>query len=193
MSSAELIAEILALSNSLAPFNQFQILSLSQSNNLFAFAPELITFSQSCGNELQQLLELSQSSLFNSLIETNINLAGSLSPCLGQLLGLEQLLTSGQNSLNLSNNGNNNVNNNLNGTDVSNSTAGVSASNSTAVANSTADASSQQQNSKEQNAKGKGKKNGKRGEVVSRSGASKKQALGGLGLGLMVIVGAFAL
>ena len=142
MSSAELIAEILTLSSGLESFNQFQILSLSQSNNLFAFAPELISFSQSCGNELQQLLELSQSSIFNNMIETNLNLAGSLSPCLEQVLGLEQLFASGQDNLNLSNNGNNNVNS-LNGTAVSNSTASVSTSNSTAVANSTADVSRQ--------------------------------------------------
>jgi hypothetical protein len=173
MSSAELIAEILTLSSGLESFNQFQILSLSQSNNLFAFAPELISFSQSCGNELQQLLELSQSSIFNNMIETNLNLAGSLSPCLEQVLGLEQLFASGQDNLNLSNNDNNNVNS-LNGTVVSNSTASVSASNSTAVANSTADASSQQQNGKEQSAKGKGKKNGRRVEVMQRSGAIKK-------------------
>ena len=82
MSSAELIAEILTLSSGLESFNQFQILSLSQSNNLFAFAPELISFSQSCGSELQQLLELSQSSIFNNMIETNLNLAGSVRPCL---------------------------------------------------------------------------------------------------------------
>jgi hypothetical protein len=192
MSSAELIAEILTLSSGLESFNQFQILSLSQSNNLFTFAPELISFSQSCGNELQQLLSLSQSSIFNNMIETNLNLAGSLSPCLEQVLGLEQLFASGQDNLNLSNNGNNNVSS-LNGTVVSNSTASVSASNSTAVANSTADASSQQQNGKEQSAKGKGKKNGKRVEVMQRSGTIKKQVLSGVGLGLMVMVGAFAL
>jgi hypothetical protein len=192
MSSAELIAEILTLSSGLESFNQFQILSLSQSNNLFTFAPELISFSQSCGTELQQLLSLSQSSIFNNMIETNLNLAGSLSPCLEQVLGLEQLFASGQDNLNLSNNGNNNVSS-LNGTVVSNSTASVSASNSTAVANSTADASSQQQNGKEQSAKGKGKKNGKRVEVMQRSGTIKTQVLSGVGLGLMVMVGAFAL
>lgn len=192
MSSAELIAEILALSSGLDSFNQFQILSLSQSNSLFSFAPELITFSQFCGNELQQLLELSQSSIFNSLIATNINLAGSLSPCLEQLLGLEQLFAFGVDNLQLGSDGN--VDNNLNGTDVSNSTAGVdSASNSTAsAANVTEDALPP--NTGSQNSKGKEKKkNGKRGEVVQRSGANKRQVLGGFGLGLMVVVGAFAL
>ncbi len=37
------------------------------------------------------------------------------------------------------------------------------------------------------------KKHGKRGEIAQRSGASKKQVLGGLDLGLMVIVGVFVL
>jgi len=194
MSSAELIAEILALSSGINSFSQFQILNLQQSNSLFSFAPELLSFSQSCGSELQQLLELSQSSVFNNLISTNLNLAGSLSPCLEQVLGLEQLFASGQDNLQLD--GTNDVNN-LNGTDVSNSTASVSSvSNATASAvNSTEEAGSQKQNGKDQKA-AKGddkKKNGKRGEVVQRSGASKMQVLGGFGLGLMVVVGAFAL
>jgi hypothetical protein len=188
MSSAELIAEILALSSGLNSFNQFQILSLSQSNSLFSFAPELITFSQSCGNELQQLLELSQSSIFNSLLATNLNLAGSLSPCLEQLLGLEQLFASGIDNLDLSSNGN------LNGTDVSNSTSSVdSASNSTASASSVTE-TGLPPSTDSQSSKGKEKKkNGKRGDVVQRSGASKRQVLGGFGLGLMVVFGAFAL
>jgi len=196
MSSVELIGEILALTSGLNSFNDFQILNVNQENSLFAFAPQLVEFSQSCGSDLQQLLELSQSSVFNEILAENIGLAGSLTACLEQVLGLEQLLASGQ-GLQLSNNGINNNNNNLNNSssgDASNSTASVSsASNSTAAANVTA--ANDQQNGKDQNKnKDKGKnKNGKRGEVVERSGASKKQVLGGFGLGLMVVVGAFAL
>ena len=198
MSSNELIVELLAMTSGLESFNNFQILNIAQSNSLFSFAPQLIEFEQSCGGELQQLLELSQSSIFNEILETNLNLAGPLSPCLAQLVGLEQLFTSGQNNVQLSNsnsnndvNNNNNVNNSnntqINNSNNSSSTASVSnssASNNTAAANSTAVVN----NSK----KGKNK-NGKRGEVVQRSGASKRQVLGGFGLGLMVVVGAFAL
>ena len=201
MSSVELIGEILALASGLDSFSNFQILNVNQENSLFAFAPQLVEFSQSCGSDLQQILELSQSSIFNNILEENIGLAGSLSPCLEQVLALEQLLGSGQ-GLQLSNSGdvNNDLNNlnNSSSVDVSNSTASVSsASNSTAAANVT-EASNQQQNGKDQNKNAKnqekGKKNGKRGEVVQRtSGASKKQVLGGFGLGLMVVVGAFAL
>jgi hypothetical protein len=199
MSSNELIVELLAMTSGLESFNNFQILNIAQSNSLFSFAPQLIEFEQSCGGELQQLLELSQSSIFNEILETNLNLAGSLSPCLAQLVVLEQLFASGQNNFQLSNsNSNNDVNNNnsnvnnsnttqVDNSNNSNSTASVSsssASNNTAAANSTAVVN----NGK----KGKNK-NGKRGEVVQRSGASKKQVLGGFGLGLIVIVGAFAL
>ncbi|KAE9365411.1 hypothetical protein N431DRAFT_447071 [Stipitochalara longipes BDJ] len=203
MSSVELIGEILALASGLDSFNNFQILNVNQDNSLFAFAPQLVEFSQGCGSDLQQLLELSQSSIFNNILESNIDLAGSLTPCLEQVLGLEQLLGSGQ-DLQLSNNNDINNNNNLNNSssvEASNSTASVSsASNSTAAANVT-EANNQQQNNKDQNKndnkddknKDKAKKNGKRGDVVQRSGASKKQVLGGFGLGLMVVVGAFAL
>ena len=198
MSSNELIVELLAMTSGLASFNNFQILNIAQSNSLFSFAPQLIEFGQSCGGELQQLIELSQTSIFNDILETNLNLAGSLSPCLAQLVGLEQLFAFGQNNLQLSNinsnndvNSNNNVNNSnntqVNNSNNSNSTASVSSSsaaNNTAATNSTAVAN----NGK----KGKNK-NGKRGEVVQRSGASKRQVLGGFGLGLMVVVGAFAL
>lgn len=205
MSSNELIAEILALTGGLGNFNNFQILNIDQNNNLFAFAPQLIEFEQSCGGELQQLLELSQSSVFDQLIESNLDLAGSVSPCLEQLLGLEQLFESGQDNLQL-NNSNNVDNNNSNSTEVvNNSTATASSSsaeNTAAAANLTQNANNQN-NGKDQNgkdAKGKdkdkgkdNKKNGKRGEIAQRSGASKKQVLGSFGLGLMVIVGAFAL
>jgi hypothetical protein len=209
MSSNELIAELLALGSGLESFNNFQILNIGQSNSLFAFAPQLVEFEQSCGGQLQQLLELSQSSIFNNLIESNLGLAGDLEPCLAQLLGLEQLFGSGQDNVQLVNNNdvnnsnntavndlNNNVNNNLN---VSSSSV-----NSTAVSNSTADANNKDndknKNGKDDKGKGKdakdakdNKKNGKRGNVVQRSGASKRQVLGGFGLGLMVVVGAFAL
>jgi hypothetical protein len=207
MSSAELIAELLAMTSGLESFNNFQILNIAQPNSLFSFAPQLTEFEQSCGGELQQLLELSQSSIFDNLIESNLNLAGSLTPCLEQLLGLEQLLSSGQDNVQLVDNNNNDVNNS-NSTEVSssnssNSTASVSSSsanNTASAANSTADANNKD-NGKDQNnkdAKNQGKnqdkkKNGKRGTVVQRSGASKKQVLGSLGLGLMVVVGAFAL
>jgi hypothetical protein len=191
MSSNELIVELLTMTSGLESFNNFQILNIAQSNSLFSFAPELIEFEQSCGGELQQLLELSQSSIFNEILETNLNLAGSLSPCLAQLVGLEQLFTSGQNNLQLSNSNSNNDNNSnntqVNNSNSSNSTVSVSnstASNDTAAANSTAVVN---------NGKKSKNKNGKRGEVVQRSGASKRQVLGGFGLGLMVVVGAFAL
>jgi hypothetical protein len=204
MSSVELIGEILALASVLDSFNNFQILNINQDNSLFAFAPQLVDFSQSCGSELQQLLELSQSSIFNNILEENIDLAGSLTPCLEQVLALEQLLGSGQdvqlsdnNDINNDINNDNNVNNSSSVVEASNSTASFSsASNSTAAANAT-EANNQQQNGKDQkkdNNKDKDKKkNGKRGDVVRRSGASKKHVLGGLGLGLMVFVGAFAL
>ncbi|PMD19846.1 hypothetical protein NA56DRAFT_189211 [Hyaloscypha hepaticicola] len=204
MSSNELIVELLAMTSGLESFNTFQILNIAQSNSLFSFAPQLIEFEQSCGGELQQLLELSQSSIFNEILETNLNLAGSLSPCLAQLVWLEQLFTSGRDNVQLSNsnsnndvNNNNNVNNSnntqvnnsnsSNSSDSSNSTGSVSnstASNDSAAANSTAVVS---------NSKKSKNKNRKRGEVVQRSGASKKQVLGSFGLGLMVIVGTFAL
>ncbi len=188
------------MTSGLESFNTFQVLNIAQSNSLFSFAPQLIEFEQSCGGELQQPLELSQSSIFNEILETNLDLTGSLSPCLVQLVGLEQLFASGQNNLQLSNsNSNNDVNNknnnvnNSNNTQVSNSNISnntesvnsLSASNNTAAANSTAVVS----NSK----KDKTKKNGKRGEVVERSDASKRQVLGGFGLDLMVVVGTFVL
>ena len=75
MSSNELIVELLAMTSGLESFNNFQILNIAQSNSLFSFAPQLIEFEQSCGGELQQLLELSQSSIFNEILETNLNLA----------------------------------------------------------------------------------------------------------------------
>jgi len=202
MSSNELIAEILALSSGLDSLSNLQILNIGQSNSLFAVAPELDQFVSSCGSDLNQLLSLSESSIFNQLIENNIELAGSLSPCLEQLLGLEQLFSSGNDNVQLSNSNdvNNNVNN-LNSTDVSNSTASVSSasSNSTAAVASNSTESEGQQAAKDANKgkdaeKGKDKKkNGKRGEIVQRSGASKRQVLGRFGLGLMVVVGAFAL
>jgi hypothetical protein len=206
MSSAELIAELLAMTSGLESFNNFQILNLAQSNSLFSFAPLLIEFEQSCGGEVQQLLELSQSSIFNNLIEDNINLAGSLTPCLEQLLGLEELFSSGQDNVQLVDNNNNDVNNS-NKTEVSdsnssNSTASVissSVNNTASAANSTADANNKDNGKDQSNEdaknqdKNQDKKNRKRGNVVQRSGASKKQVLGGLGLGLMVVVGAFAL
>jgi hypothetical protein len=207
MSSAELIAELLAMTSGLESFNNFQILNLAQSNSLFSFAPQLIEFEQSCGGELQQLLELSQSSIFNNLIEDNISLAGSLAPCLEQLLGLAQLFSSGQDNVQPVDNNNNDVNNSSN-TEVSdsnssNSTASVissSVNNTASAANSTADANNKDNGKDQSNKDARNqdknqdkKKNGKRGNVVQRSGASKKQVLGGLGLGLMVVVGAFAL
>jgi len=196
MSSAELIGEILALASGLDSFDNFQILNVNQDNGLFAFAPQLVEFSQGCGSDLQQLLELSQSSIFNNILEENIDLAGDLTPCLEQVLGLEQLLGSGQ-DVQLSNNNDINNNNNLSNSssvEASNSTAGVSsASNSTAAANAT-EADNGKDQSKDDKDKDKGKKkNGKRGEIVQRSSATKKQVLGGFGLGLMVVVGAFAL
>jgi hypothetical protein len=196
MSSNELIAEILALSSGLDSFSNFQILNIDQSNSLFSVAPELAQFVSSCGSDLNQLLSLSESSIFNQLIETNIDLAGSLSPCLEQLLGLEQLFSSGNDNVQLSNSSDVNNNVNLNSTEVSNSTASVSSasSNSTAAvsSNSTAAQDSQAKDANKDKGKDK-KKNGKRSEIVQRSDASKRQILGRLGLGLMVVVGAFAL
>lgn len=195
MSSNELIAEILALSTGLDSFSNFQILNIDQSNSLFSVAPELVQFVSSCGSELNQLLSLSESSIFNQLIQTNIELAGSLSPCLEQLLGLEQLFSSGSDvQLSNSNDINSNVNNNLNSTDASNSTASVSSasSNSTAAVASNSTEAQGQQAAKDAKGKDK-KKNGKRSEIVQRSGASKRQILGCFGLGLMVVIGAFAL
>lgn len=192
MSSNELIAEILALSSGLDSFSNFQLLNINQANSLFSVAPELSQFVSSCGSGLNQLLQLSESPIFNSLIESNLNLAGSLSPCLEQLLGLEQLFSSGNDNVQLSNS--NDVNN-VNSTDVSNSTASVSSasSNNTDAAASNSTEAQGQQQAKDAN-KGKDKKkNGKRGEIVQRSAASKRQILGRFGLGLMVVVGAFAL
>jgi len=191
MSSNELIAEILALSSGLDSFSNFQLLNINQANSLFSVAPELSQFVSSCGSGLNQLLQLSESPIFNSLIESNLNLAGSLSPCLEQLLGLEQLFSSGNDNVQLSNS--NDVNN-VNSTDVSNSTASVSSasSNSTDAAASNSTEAQGQQAKDDKKGKDK-KKNGKRGEVVQRSAASKRQILGRFGLGLMVVVGAFAL
>jgi len=116
--------------------------------------------------------------------------AGSFSPCLEQLLGLEQLFSSGS-DVQLSNS--NDTNNNLNSTDAPNSTASVSsASNNSTAAVALNSTEAQGQQAAKDASKGKNK-NGKRSEIVQRSGASKRQILGCFGLGLMVIVGAFAL
>jgi len=55
MSSNELISEILALSIGLESFSNFQILNLDQANGLFAFAPQPVQFTSSCGSELPTL------------------------------------------------------------------------------------------------------------------------------------------
>jgi hypothetical protein len=169
MSSNEPTAEILALSSGLDSFSNFQILSIDQSNSLSSVAPELVQFVSSCGSELNQLLSLSESSIFNQLIETNIEFAGSFSPCLEQLLGLEQLFSSGS-DVQLSNS--NDTNNNLNSTDASNSTASVSsASNNSTAAVALNSTEAQGQQAAKDASKGKDK-NGKRSEIVQRSGAT---------------------
>lgn len=194
--------ELLALSSSISSLQNLQLINFQQPNSLINFSPDLINFVQGCSNSFNQLAQFTSSPV-NSLL---INLNSNSNACLEELLQLEQLFLSGNSNVDLNNNGqNSNLNN---GQDLSNSTASVDSSNSTAsvdVSNSTAAVNSsanaapvavaQQGNAKGGKADAKGKKGEKRGieEVVKRSGASKKQVLTGMGLGVMMVAGVFAL
>ncbi|KAE8454568.1 hypothetical protein EG329_000191 [Mollisiaceae sp. DMI_Dod_QoI] len=199
MSSNQLLVELLELSQGVSQFQNLQLLNIEQSSSLFNFAPELLDFVQGCGNSLNELEQFTSSPVSSLLL--NLNSQGN--SCLEQLIQLEQLFlgqSSDSEDLNLDDSNDDNSNLDLsNSTDISNSTV---SSGSADLSNSTDSASNASANAAPvavaQQAGGKAdakneKKEGKRSEIVQRSGASKRQVLTGLGLAAMMVAGVFAL
>jgi hypothetical protein len=198
MSSSQLLLELLSLTSGISSLSNLQLLQISNSNSLFAFSPQLLQFSQSCGNSLNELEQLVDSPV-NSLL-LNLNGGNSQNACLEELLQLEQLFLSGNSNLDLNNN--NGDNNNSNDLNLNNSTE--SSSNST-VSSSSANLNSSSADASNSSAavapppaaaKGKGKDSAKkegRSEIVQRSAGEKRRVLGGLGFMAFMLVGAVAL